>query len=84
MSGADLERALQAFARRRPFRPFLIELQSGDRFLISHPEAVARYGELFLYRGADRGQRVFAGASVCQLLDPPATPAGGPEITQEP
>jgi hypothetical protein len=46
MTGDDRERALRALARRRPFRPFLIELHSGDRILVSHPEAVQRYGEL--------------------------------------
>ena len=77
MTAEDLERALRALARRRSFRPFLIEFHSGDRLLVSHPEAVQRYGELFLHRGTDRSQRVFAGPSVCQLIDPPtAAPPG--------
>jgi hypothetical protein len=77
MTAEDMERALRALARRRPFRPFLIEMHSGDRIPVAHPEAVQRYGELFLYRGTDRGQRVFAGPSVCQLIDPPtAAPPG--------
>jgi hypothetical protein len=65
MNADDLERALRSLTRRAPFRSFQIELNSGDRLLISHPEAVERYGGLF------------AGPSVCQLIDPvPATPAG--------
>jgi hypothetical protein len=77
MTADDLERALRALARRRPFRPFLIELHSGDRIQVSHPEAVQRYGELFLSRATDRGQRGFAGPSVCQFIDPPiAAPPG--------
>jgi hypothetical protein len=76
MTAGDLERALRALTRRRPFRAFLIELNSGDRIRVAHPEAVDRYGELFLYRSPDRSHRIFAGSSVCQLIEPP--PAGSP------
>jgi len=69
MNTEDLARALRAFCKRKPFRPFLIEFNSGDRVLVSHPEAVAQRGELFVYRGPDRSQRVFHGTGVCQLLD---------------
>lgn len=76
MSGDELEMALQAFARRRPFGPFQIEFNSGDRILVSHPECVRRYQrllprpvELFRYVGPGRSQRVFSAASVCQLID---------------
>jgi hypothetical protein len=71
MTTDALERALRAFNRRQPFLPFLIELHSGDRITVSHPEAVVRQGDLFVYRSPDRGQRVFAGAGVSQLIDPP-------------
>jgi hypothetical protein len=77
MTADDFVRAFRAFARRQPFRPFLIEFHSGHRIVVSHPEAVARYRELFLYRGPDRGQRIFAGTSVGQLIDRPA--GGSPE-----
>jgi hypothetical protein len=77
MTADDLERALRSLTRRAPFRSFQIELNSGDRLLVSHPEAVDRYGDLFLYRGPDGGHRLFAGPSVCQLIDTaPAAPAG--------
>jgi hypothetical protein len=71
MTANELEQALRALTRRQPFRLFFIEFVSGDRLLVSHPEAVNRYGELFLFRGPNRDQRIFAGASVCQLIDPP-------------
>ncbi len=77
MTGDDLGRALRAFARRRPFRPFLLEFDSGDRILASHPEAIHRYGELFLHRDRDRSQRVFTAAGVCQLIDPPTNNSAG-------
>ena len=71
MTADDLQRMFRALAKRRPFRPFLIELKSGDRILVSHPEAVNRYGELFIHRAPDHTQRVFTGSSVCQLVDLP-------------
>ncbi len=76
MTADDLERTLNFLGRRRPFRNFFIEFNSGDRLYVSHPEAVARYGELFMYRGPDRAQRIFSGTGVCQLIDrAPTDPA---------
>ncbi len=77
MTADDLERGLRALVRRRPFRRFLIEFHSGDRLLVSQPEAIVRQGELFFYRGPDRSHRIFAGPSVCQLIDPPTAAAAG-------
>ena len=74
MTADDLERALRALARRRPFRRLLIEFHSGDRIVVSHPEAIERYGELFLHRGTDGGHRIFAAVSVGQLIDPAPAP----------
>ena len=34
MTPANFDNALRAFVRRRPFRPFLVELVSGDRFVV--------------------------------------------------
>ena len=73
MSGDELQRALRVFNTRRPFRPFIMEFISGDRVLLSHPEAVDCRGDLFLCRSADGIQRLFTGASICQLLEASAT-----------
>jgi len=32
--------AILEFRRRRPFRPFTVELIGGSRFIVSHPEAL--------------------------------------------
>ncbi len=45
MAPKQFERVLRGFVRRRPFRPFLIELFSGDRLRIAHPEAIELQGE---------------------------------------
>jgi hypothetical protein len=69
------QRALQAFTKRRPFKPFVIELASGDRLLVKHPEAVYTSGELIIITEPSRRGRLFQSSSVCQLLDVPAVPA---------
>src|SRR5262245_30613690 len=38
MNDGNFQNSLQAFARRRPFKPFAVELVSGDRFVVDHPE----------------------------------------------
>lgn len=40
MTPNNFERALRAFQRRKPFQPFTVELVSGDRFQVDHPEAL--------------------------------------------
>jgi hypothetical protein len=68
--------ALRGFTRRHPFRPFLIEFTSGDRLLVTHPEAVRFEGDVLVYLSPDRRYRLFDNESVCQLLDLP--PAASP------
>jgi hypothetical protein len=40
----DFERSLRAFSRRVPFQPFTVELTSGGRIEVDHPEALAFWG----------------------------------------
>ena len=69
MKRSALEQALQAFAQRRPFRPFWLEFFSGDRVKVTHPEVIEQVGDLFDLRTPNRAYRVFTAESVCQLLD---------------
>jgi hypothetical protein len=70
----ELEWALRAYTRRRPFRPFLIEFVSGSQVRMEHPDAIAFVKPLWLYRGPKRAQTLFASSAVCRLLDvPPGT-----------
>jgi len=69
--------ALRAFVRRQPFRPFLVELTSGDRFRVPHPEAVSMRGDVAMYIGPEGTVKLFDGSSVCQLCDEPAALATG-------
>ena len=60
---------LRAFLRRRPFQPFAIELASGDRVHIRHPEAVRVVGEVVLFHSPKSKFRLFEVSGVSQLLD---------------
>ena len=71
MSSNDLAIALRAFTKRRPFRPFIIELKSGTQFVVTHPEAIDRKENFFVFWGPKFSHAVFTGESVCQLIAPP-------------
>jgi hypothetical protein len=40
MTTDDFDRSLRVFQRRSPFKVFTIELVSGHRFQVDHPEAL--------------------------------------------
>jgi hypothetical protein len=62
---------LRYLKRRQPFRPFWIELLSGDRIHVIHPETLDEQAGLFLH-GAPSGEyRIFTEESVCQFNIPP-------------
>jgi hypothetical protein len=69
MTTEQFDIAYRAFARRRPFRPFMIEFASGAEFLVVHPEAVRHEAQVYVNRRPDGGYVVFAAESVCRLLD---------------
>ncbi len=69
----SFQRGLYYLNRRVPFQPFMIELQSGDRIHVRHPEAVfplaIANGRLFVFRSTDHSFRLFETESVVQLID---------------
>ncbi len=64
--------ALRAFTHRRRFKPFSIELASGDRIYVTHPEAVILRNELWVFTSPNERHHVFESESVIQLLDVPS------------
>ena len=76
MTEDELTVAFRAHGSRRPFRPFLIEFNSGAVALVPHPESIDHRGPLFHYRGPNRAQSLFTAGSDCRLLDPPAVVEG--------
>ena len=73
MSDAELLNSISSYGRRRPFRPYFIEFMSGAQVQVNHPDGVAQFRTLFLFRGRNRTRSVFPSASVCRLLDLPTS-----------
>ena len=53
MDAEAFEKSLRAFAKRAPFRPFVVELVSGSTLLIEHPEALIFRSRVAVYVDKD-------------------------------
>jgi hypothetical protein len=69
MTSDAFDRALASFAGQTPFRPFVIEMVSGQQVAVRHPEAVAMWDELIVFRGMRGEFQLFDPSSVCRLFD---------------
>jgi hypothetical protein len=69
MTEETFERSLKAFSQRRPFKPFLVELASGPRFTVDHPEALAQRGPAAVYISPDGEYTLFDNTMVTQMAD---------------
>jgi hypothetical protein len=63
--------SLRAFARRRPFRHFLLEFTNGREIQIRHPEGIAPFAGVWLFQEPSGDRAVFASTAVCRLRDVP-------------
>lgn len=69
MTEVSFKKSLRAFARRTPFKQFQVELVSGDRFVVEHPEALAYGGGVAVYIDRKGEVRLFDSSTVSQLSD---------------
>lgn len=67
MEAEAFERSLRAFARRTPFQPFVVELVSGTRLLIEHPEALVFRGRVAVFFHKDNEMTLFDNNGVSKL-----------------
>ncbi len=67
MKSTNFQNSLQGFVRRRPFKPFTVELVSGDRFVVDHPEALALRGSVAVFINPDGKFALFDSTGVSQL-----------------
>lgn len=72
MTREAFEKSLRAFAKRTPFRPFAVELVSGTRILVDHPEAVMFRGGVAVYFDKTESPSLFDHEGVAQIVDAPA------------
>ena len=67
MEADAFERALRSFARRTPFKPFVVEMVSGTNLLIEHPEALITRGHVAVHIDKDNEITLFDNNSVSKL-----------------
>jgi hypothetical protein len=69
MTAETFTHSLRVFVRRIPFRPFVVELMSGGRITVVHPEALAFDGGKAAYISPEGGFTLFDHESVSRLED---------------
>jgi hypothetical protein len=75
MTSEHFDRTLRAFQRRTPFRPFTVELVSGTRFQVDHPEALVLRDGVAVFVAAGGVPILFDHQSVSQVLGEPLSQA---------
>ena len=68
MTAAHFERTLRALQKKVPFRRFTVELTSGFRFQIDHPEALVLRADAAVFVSADGTPTLFDHESVTQVV----------------
>jgi len=69
MTAGDFERTIRAFQKRVRFRSFMVELASGTRIKVDHPEALVFRGGVAVYLSAAGVPTLFDHESVTQVTD---------------
>lgn len=59
---------IRAFQRRAPFQAYFIELVSGDRVRVDHPEALVIRGGVAVFLSADGAPAIFDHEGVSQVI----------------
>jgi hypothetical protein len=70
MTEENFFEAVRLFCKRKPFRPYFIEFLTGDRLLISHPEAVIRLKKLAILTTTSSQHHLFDGSTVSRVVSP--------------
>lgn len=72
MSEENFRKVLLAMIRRRPFKPFTVELNTGVRIEIDHAEATVIRDGVAVFIGPGFMPAYFDYDSVAQIIDSPA------------
>ena len=76
MTPEHFQTTIRAFQRRTPFKTYVVELVSGDRVQVDHPEALVLRGGVAVFVSASGEPSIFDYEGVSQILgDPSATTA---------
>ena len=71
MVAETFDKILRAFCKRKPFRAFTVQLVSGDRIRIEHPEALLFRSGTGIYLDPDGDWTFFDNEGVAQVTDLP-------------
>jgi hypothetical protein len=71
MTSENFDRVLRAFQRRKPFQAFTVELVSGDRFQVDHPEALVYRAGTAIYVDPEGTPVIFDHEGVAQFIGEP-------------
>jgi hypothetical protein len=71
MRHATFVATLRALTNRRRFQPFVVELHTGFRLLVRHPEALTLRGDVAIFLRRNGTHRLFDASSVNQLCELP-------------
>jgi len=75
MTPEHFQTTIRAFQRRVPFHTYFVELVSGDRIRIDHPEALVLRGGVAVYVSTDGAPSIFDHEGVSQIIATPADSA---------
>ena len=68
MEPSNFEKGILSLARQRPFKPFMVELVSGDSFRVDHPEALVYRAGSAVFVAADGAPHFLDHESVSRLI----------------
>jgi hypothetical protein len=75
MSAEHFQTTIKSFQRRAPFHAFFVEMLSGDRVRIDHPEALIISGGVAVFVTAEGAPVIFDHEGVSQIIATPADTA---------
>jgi hypothetical protein len=75
MTAEHFQTAIRACQRRAPFHPYVVELVSGDRVRVDHPEALVIRGGVAVFLSADGAPAIFDHEGVSQIIASPGESA---------
>jgi hypothetical protein len=68
MDVENFERTLRLFQRRAPFQAFTVELVSGEKFQVDHPEALVHRAGVAIYVSPTGVPTLFDHDGVCRVI----------------
>ena len=68
MTTEHFQTTIRAFQRRSPFQPYVVELVSGDRVRVDHPEALVIRGGVGVFVSAAGAPTILDHQGVSQIF----------------